>query len=92
VAVQEVQPEISEGIRSRIENRLVVPVEVRVSETGKVTEAVSRGNGDTVYRFLADQAVKAARSWRFLPARSKWGTAVASRTTLEFVFTPPSAQ
>ena len=90
--LQEVQPEISEGIRSRIENRLVVPVEVYVSETGTVTEAVSQGKGDAVYRYLAEEAAKAARSWRFSPAKSKSGTPVASRKRLEFVFTPPSGQ
>lgn len=88
-ALHEVQPEISEGIRSRIEGRVVVPVEVRISDAGSVTDAVAKGNGDSVYRYLAEQAVKAARSWRFSAAKSQWGTAVASRKTLEFVFTPP---
>jgi hypothetical protein len=54
-----------------------------------VTAAVSRGKGDTVYRYLADQAVKAARTWRFAPTKSRSGAATASKKTLEFVFTPP---
>jgi hypothetical protein len=41
-----------------------------------------------VNRYLAEQAQKAARLWRFTPARTARGTRTSSSTTLQFVFTP----
>jgi len=86
VAVHEVQPTIPDGIRSRIESPVVVPVEVHISESGRVTSAVSSSSGDGLYRYLADEAVTAARSWQFTPARARDGRPVASSKTIEFVF------
>lgn len=87
--VHEVQPFIPEGIRSRIRNRTVIPVDVEVSERGRVLRAVAEPqSGDGVTRYLAEQAQKAARDWRFSPARTKSGTRVAASKTIDFVFTP----
>lgn len=87
--VHEVQPFIPEGIRSRIRNRTVIPVNVEVSEKGRVLRALAEPqSGDGVSRYLAEQAQKAARDWRFSPARTKSGTRVAASKTIDFVFTP----
>jgi hypothetical protein len=87
-AVREFQPFVSEGIRGRIEERIVVPVTVQIDAAGRVVSASPEGDGDTVYRYLASQAARAAKLWRFEPARSADGTAAASTKTLHFVFTP----
>jgi hypothetical protein len=87
--VHEVQPFIPEGIRSRIRNRTVIPVNVEVSERGRVLRAVAEPqSGGGVSRYLAEQAQKAARDWRFSPARTKSGARVAASKTIDFVFTP----
>jgi outer membrane biosynthesis protein TonB len=43
---------------------------------------------DGLQRYLADLAEKAAREWRFTPAKSREGASVASSKTLTFVFNP----
>lgn len=88
VAIHEVQPQISEGIRGRIQKPVAIAVDVRISESGAVRQAVARGKRQGVQRYLAGQAVRAARSWRFTPARSDDGTPVASKKTIQFVFKP----
>jgi hypothetical protein len=88
VAVHKVQPGISDAIRSRISGRLIVPVQVRVSESGRVTSAVpEKGRDDAVYRYLSTRAASAARLWRFKPARTRAGAPVPAEKTLYFVFT-----
>jgi hypothetical protein len=89
LVVRELQPGIPEGIRSRISGRVVIPVEVEVSAYGRVVRAVAEAQtADGVHRYLAEQAVKAAREWRFAPARTKSGAPVAASKTIDFVFTP----
>ncbi len=92
VAIHEVQPKIPEGIRSRIETPVVVPVQVRVSASGQVVSASARSQRDGVARYLGDAAAKAARSWRFSPARSSDGSPVESSKTIEFTFAPAVSQ
>lgn len=88
-AVHEVQPHIPEGIRSRLAEQVVIPVEVEVNERGRVVRAVAEmRSGDGVRRYLAEQAQKAAREWRFTPARTKAGEHVAASKTIDFVFAP----
>jgi hypothetical protein len=89
VPVHEVQPRIPEGIRSRLDSRVTVPVAVHVSNSGRVTSATAseRGQG-ALYRYLAEQSVKAAREWRFTPARGRNGKPVASVKTIQFSFVP----
>ena len=88
VTLHQVQPVIPPGIRARIHDRLIVPVVVHVTASGKVTSAFADGNGDSLYRYLGEQAVVAARLWRFRPARSKSGTPMEASKTLYFVFMP----
>jgi TonB family protein len=85
---REVQPVISPGIRTRIRARTVVPVVVHVDPSGHVTRASSKVNGHGLERYLAGEAVKAARQWSFSPARSKEGSPVAATKTISFEFTP----
>jgi TonB family protein len=87
--VREVQPRIPAGIRSRIQGEVVIPVTVQINEKGRVTGAAAamRG-GDGLHRYLAEQAEKAARQWRFTPAKTSRGTRVASSKTVHFVFEP----
>jgi len=85
--IHEVQPGISSGIRARISDRIVVPVRVQVSSSGKVTGSAPEGDGDGLYRYLAEQAAKAARLWTFSPAKNQEGARVAADKTIYFVFT-----
>jgi hypothetical protein len=86
--LDEVQPTIPESIRARIEEHIVVPVQVEVSASGKVTSSAAEGDGDGLYRYLAEQSAAAARRWRFKPAESVNGSPVAARKTVYFDFTP----
>jgi hypothetical protein len=88
--VHEVQPGIAPGIRARIRERIVIPVRVRVSSSGKVTgsSAGQRREADSVYQYLAERATVAARLWRFSPATAVDGTRIAADRTIYFVFTP----
>jgi hypothetical protein len=88
VVLHQVQPGIPPGIRARIRDRMIVPVVVHVTTSGKVSGAFAQGNGDSLYRYLAEQAVVAARLWRFRPARSKSGIPLEASKTVYFVFTP----
>jgi hypothetical protein len=86
--LREIHPDIPPGIRARIRDRVVVPVEVKVTASGKVTAAAahSGASGDGLYHYLADRAAKAARQWRFSPARARNGKAVPAARTVYFVF------
>jgi hypothetical protein len=87
--MHEVQPRIPEGIRARIREKIVIPVNVEVSEKGRVVRALADAQtGDGVHRYLADLAEKTAREWRFAPARTKSGERVASSKMIDFVFIP----
>ncbi|PWT98264.1 MAG: hypothetical protein C5B51_29660 [Terriglobia bacterium] len=85
--LHEVEPVIPEGIRARIEDRIVVPVEVQVDRAGRVTASNTESEGDGLYRYLAEQAKTAARLWRFTPAKAKNGNPVPGRKTIYFTFT-----
>lgn len=88
VVRHEVLPVISPGIRRRISRLTVVPVFVHVDESGRVTKASSKVTGHGLDRYLADEAVKAARQWSFSPARAKNGSPVSGTKTISFEFTP----
>jgi hypothetical protein len=87
--VREVQPVVSEGIRSRIRGQISIPVRVQVDAGGRVAAAAAEGRQrDGLHRYLAELAEKAARQWRFTPGKSPQGTAVAASKTVTFVFLP----
>lgn len=85
--LREIHPDIPAGIRARIPERVVVPVEVKVTASGKVTSAAAHGSGDGLYQYLADRARKAAMQWRFSPAKAKNGKPIPASRTVYFVFT-----
>jgi hypothetical protein len=84
---REVQPYVPAGIRARVRVRTVVPVQLHIDASGRVTDAAAKGAGDGLDRYLADQSVTAARHWSFMPAKSN-GRAIASVRIVEFVFLP----
>jgi hypothetical protein len=84
--VYEVRPSVPEGIRSRIRGRIVVPVIVEISASGRVVKAIPQGHGDGVYRYLAQRAAAAAKAWRFQPAKGSGGATVPTAKTLYFTF------
>jgi len=84
---REVQPYVPAGIRARVRVRTVVPVQLHIDASGRVTDAAAKGAGDGLDRYLADQSVTAARHWSFMPAQSN-GRAIASVRIVEFVFLP----
>jgi proteasome lid subunit RPN8/RPN11 len=88
VARREVQPDVPSGIRARVRVRTVVAVQLHINASGQVTGADAKGAGHGLDRYLAGQAVKAARHWSFVPAHAKDGSAIASVKTVEFVFLP----
>jgi len=82
VILQQVQPEYPDVAR-RAEAEGTVVVRVRIDERGLVTEAeVWRSE---VIGVLEDAALRAAREWRFRPARQN-GRPVATWATLAFAF------
>jgi hypothetical protein len=87
--LREIRPDIPPGIRARIADRVVIPVEVKVTPAGRVSSAAAKGTGDDLYAYLAGRSTQAARQWRFAPARTRAGKAVAAARTVYFVFTAP---
>ena len=87
--LRQLQPTIPEGIRSRLTEPVVISVKVEVNEKGRVVAAtVESQSEDGLHRYLEEKALKAAREWRFTPARTKAGVRVAAGKTVEFVFRP----
>jgi proteasome lid subunit RPN8/RPN11 len=91
VARREVQPDVPAGILARVRVRTVVPVQLYIDASGRVTGASAKGARHGLDRYLADLAVKAARRWSFVPAHSRNGSAIASAKTVEFVFFPDAS-
>lgn len=89
LVIQQAEPDVPPGIRARIHSAITVNVEVRLDRSGKATRATAQGDGDGLYRFLADRAAAAARSSQFEPAHAADGTPVRSTITISFVFSPP---
>ncbi|MCW5983369.1 MAG: hypothetical protein KIT09_35080 [Bryobacteraceae bacterium] len=86
VAIHQVQPAISRGVKARIQNTIVVPVRVEINAAGRVTKVSPPPAGDSLQRYLSGRAARAAKWWRFKPARAPNGKAAASTKTLYFVF------
>jgi Gram-negative bacterial TonB protein C-terminal len=79
-------PVIAAGVRPRLTSTIALDVRVQIDEHGRVTSAepvVKPRKGLETY--LAGSAVKAARLWRFEPAREN-GKPVVGSQTLHFVF------
>jgi hypothetical protein len=83
--VRETAPAAPEGIRNRIEGMIPVDVTLRIGRDGTVVSAHAPPQYDSVRAYFAEQAVAAARQWRFRPARVGQET-VAGRWTVRFRF------
>ena len=82
VAYQAV-PHVPQHISDDIQGRIRVGIRVQVDPDGKVSDATIDLQGPS--RYFANQALQAARDWKFRPARVD-GRAVASTWTLQFRF------
>jgi Gram-negative bacterial TonB protein C-terminal len=79
-------PVIAAGVRPRITSPIPIDVRVEIDDRGRVTSAapVTKPHKG-IEAYLAGTAVKAARLWRFEPAREN-GKPVNGSETLHFVF------
>jgi outer membrane biosynthesis protein TonB len=86
-AIREIALEIPPDLRSMIESEAAVYVTVAIDEEGKVAGARATSTEGEGANFLVPEALKAARQFRFRPAR-EGKKAVPSQTVLTFVFDP----
>ena len=79
-------PVIAAGVRPRITSPVSIDVRVEIDAHGRVTSAapVTKPHKG-IETYLAGTAVKAARLWRFEPAREN-GKPVVGSETLHFEF------
>lgn len=85
-AIHKAPPVVAAGIRPRIKGMIPIDVRVQIDSRGRVTSAspvTKQRSGLEAY--LATCAVKAARLWRFEPAREN-GQPVSGTSTIHFVF------
>ena len=87
--LQEVSPDVSPGSRRTITGHVKVSVEVSVDTFGNVSQARLVSSGPSKY--FANQALTAARRWKFTPARVN-GQALPSEWILRFQFGRTSTQ
>jgi hypothetical protein len=85
IPIRETAPAAPEGIRNRIEGMVPVEVTMRIGRDGSVVSAHAPAQYDSVRSYFAQQAVAAARQWRFRPAKVGQET-VASQWTVRFRF------
>lgn len=79
-------PVIAAGVRPRLTTPVALDVRVEIDARGRVTSAAPVVKPrKSLEAYLAGTAVKAARLWRFEPAREN-GKPVAGTQTLHFVF------
>jgi eukaryotic-like serine/threonine-protein kinase len=87
--LQQVVPDVSRSARNTITGRIKVSVQVSVNSSGSVTQARLTSPGPS--RYFANQALTAARRWKFNPPQVD-GVAVASEWVLRFQFARASTQ
>ena len=80
---ERILPHISEKASLTIQGKIKVKVRVKVDSSGKVSDAALESPGPSKY--FANQALQAARNWRFKPAQVD-GKAVSSVWILLFQF------
>jgi TonB family protein len=86
---QRVMPEPLPAAMRTIHGRVNVSISLNVSPGGEVTDARYGSMGPSKY--FAEVAMKAARQWKFTPAKVN-GQPVASIWTLHFVFTRENSE
>ena len=84
VPTRQVGPSFPAELRSVTLKPEVVEVRVTIDKTGRVVKAEALTQN--VHRFFIDEAIHAARLWRFQPAQ-RGEEAVQSESILHFVFT-----
>ena len=87
--LQEVSPDVSPGSRRTITGRVKVSVQVSVDTSGNVSQARLASSGPSKY--FANQALAAARRWKFTPAKVN-GQPLPSEWILRFQFGRTSTQ
>lgn len=87
--LQQVMPDVSRSAQNTITGRIKVSVQVSVNSSGSVTQARLSSPGPSKY--FANQALTAARRWKFNPPQVDGG-AVASEWVLRFQFGRASTQ
>jgi TonB family protein len=80
---ERVMPRVAPGALHTIRGKIKVVVELKVDETGKVTQAHLKSPGSS--RYFADKALEAAKGWTFKPTVEN-GQAVASEWRVRFTF------
>lgn len=80
--LERVMPVISAGAQRTIQGKIRVQIEVKVDETGKVTEAHLKSAGPS--RYFAEKALEAARQWKFRPPMEN-GQAAGSEWRVKFM-------
>ena len=83
--IRETAPQAPEGIRARIEGVIPVDVTLGIGPDGRVVSAHAPAQFDGVRAYFAQQALEAARQWRFRPAK-RGREAVPSQWTVRFRF------
>jgi TonB family protein len=83
--IARVSPVVPQAARSAIHDGVSIRVAVEVDREGKVTGARPVDATDPIEKLLVPTAVRAARLWRFDPARRD-GTPVPSETVVVFQF------
>jgi len=81
--VHQVLPDVPRNARDTIQGTVTVRVRVRVDLSGSVVAAALDANGPS--RYFAELALRAARGWRFSPAKVD-GREVANEWILRFEF------
>jgi len=87
--LQEVSPDVSPGSRRTITGHVKVSVQLSVDTSGNVSQARLVSSGPSKY--FANQALAAARRWKFTPARVN-GQPLPSEWILRFQFGRTSTQ
>jgi hypothetical protein len=82
---REIEPLVPEGIGNRIDGMIPITVMVRIGRDGRVQSAHAPGQPDGLRAYLAQQAIEAAKLWRFRPARAG-SELIATQQTIHFRF------
>jgi TonB family protein len=85
VPIKRVNPTVPRAASLVISQEISIRVAVEIDREGRVRDARPLNDKDATERLLATNAVKAARRWRFNPARRD-GMPVPSETVLVFQF------
>jgi TonB family protein len=85
VPIRKVRPSVPEELRSRLPDLTSVVIRVEIDAKGNVVGATPEESLTGTQKQLAQQAMEAARQWRFRPARRN-GEPVESQSLLRFDF------